>query len=155
MILLLALCGSIVSLSAQIEQYAIGSLGGQIANNDYELIHSIGDVAGTSIGSDPQLVQGFPQCFACDDCLPLDIEELYANPLIKVYPNPTTGLLQLAGESRLMYRYELYGVNGQRLRTDNLSLSHIDISDLNSGIYLLRVYGRDGTLSFLGKVAKE
>jgi hypothetical protein len=145
---------------AQIDQYVIGSLGGEIGkntNSTYRLTHSIGDVAGTSIGeaSTPLLVQGFPQCFACDDCLPLDLEDLFSNPLINVFPNPTSGLLQLEGETRLIYRYELYSPNGQQVQAAQLGMPQLDLSALSTGIYLLRVYGHDQQLTFLGKIVKN
>lgn len=153
---LVALCFGVISLSAQIEHYVIGNAGGQMSNSTYDLTHSLGDLAGTSISDNANfiLVQGFPQCQECNGP-PIAIEAVYAQPLIRVFPNPTPGLLHLEGEARQMHRYELYGPHGQQLRQGELSLPQLDISDLSTGLYLLRVYDHQQELTYLGKIQKQ
>ena len=156
LIFILALAG-VQPLWAQfsdIDEFVIGSVGGQITNNTYSLVQSIGDIAGTDIsGSSYQLTQGFPQGYLLGP--PTGLQELYANPQLAVFPNPTGGTLHLEGELRFIQRYELFAPNGQLVSAAELSAQEIDLSALPVGMYLLRVYGQANGLSCIGKVAKQ
>ena len=66
-----------------------------------------------------------------------------------VLPNPATDILHI-GSDEIISKVEFYAVSGE------LSLSHpmnesntaeVTISSLNSGIYLVKIYGKDGSVS--------
>nr|WP_294858945.1 T9SS type A sorting domain-containing protein [uncultured Fluviicola sp.] len=68
---------------------------------------------------------------------------------LSVFPNPSTDVLHLNSDE-LISQVEFYTVSGE------LSLNHsmnesktaeVNISSLNSGMYLVKVYGKDGSIS--------
>ncbi len=76
------------------------------------------------------------------------IEPEAAQTHFMVSPNPSTGLIQveLLGGSRYQRtQVELYGLNGQKLKTVSLSgrSTEIDLGDLVPGLYLLQLVGED------------
>jgi hypothetical protein len=76
-------------------------------------------------------------------CDPEGIEEVGNHSLVRVFPNPAKGdiFLENAGSSKI----EIYDITGNLVITDNqLSSSRkLDISNLTSGVYLLRIIGKD------------
>lgn len=56
---------------------------------------------------------------------------------VKVYPNPTSGMLQIQSEKPIR-KVEVIGLNGQTIQQERNSKS-IDISSLPKGVYLLKV----------------
>ncbi|MEM6346063.1 MAG: cellulase family glycosylhydrolase [Bacteroidota bacterium] len=76
------------------------------------------------------------------------IEPEAAQRHFMVSPNPSTGLIQvelLGGSSYQGTQIEVYGLNGQKLKTVSLSGSstEIDLGDLVPGLYLLQLVGED------------
>jgi len=75
----------------------------------------------------------------------------------KIYPNPVrdVALLDVEPEAEIV-RYELMRVGGQVVRSAAVDdfQSSIDMSDLGSGMYFLRVYDADGAWE-VEKVVKE
>lgn len=75
-----------------------------------------------------------------DDVSTDDIEE----KLIHVYPNPTTGIINVDGiESNALAT--LYNIQGKTVLQNNINAGQLDISQLESGQYYLRVTFEDGT----------
>ncbi len=69
------------------------------------------------------------------------------NTIFTVYPNPTTTIINVEGKD--ISSIELLNISGQKiLGTDKNS---IDVSDLNSGVYLLRIISGDSvnTVKFI------
>ncbi|PCI19420.1 hypothetical protein COB64_03755 [Candidatus Wolfebacteria bacterium] len=61
---------------------------------------------------------------------------------IKIYPNPTAGLITVTGLPREPTRITVYNVLGQMVHEETLTRSGepvIDLSDLTDGIYLIQV----------------
>ena len=60
-----------------------------------------------------------------------------------VYPNPTNGLLNIqlfkTHSEMILELFDLKGVLIQRQEQNGLSLLQIDLSDLNSGTYIIRL----------------
>jgi hypothetical protein len=145
-------------LQAQIDQASIGSLGGEISNSKVSLIQSIGDVAGSQIGVDPELIQGFVQFFNCDDCgkgSGDNIEDAYLHPQVQLFPNPTNGEFRFEGPDQLLHRYTIHNAQGQQLAGAILNSKTVNHSELAAGMYLLRTYARDGKLSAVMKLIKH
>ncbi|MEM7657019.1 MAG: LamG domain-containing protein [Bacteroidota bacterium] len=73
---------------------------------------------------------------------------------LAVFPNPTRAHLRIEGEPQHLYRYELFSTNGQQVASGPIFDQQISLTDLPISLYLLRVYGRNGELSYVGKVEK-
>jgi hypothetical protein len=65
------------------------------------------------------------------------------NPLIKIYPNPAKDVIFIDGFSANAV-VSLYDATGKLLFTQVLTSKQIDISNLRSGIYLLRITEKKG-----------
>lgn len=65
---------------------------------------------------------------------------------LKIYPNPTTGVLNIQGEG--MTSVEVYNTVGQRVMTQVVNGNGIQLNTegLNNGIYFLRVQANDGAV---------
>ncbi len=77
-----------------------------------------------------------------DDDLPRTDNNLDAIHPISIWPNPATDVLHIAGLSTEMVAIEIIDIQGRKLLTKmaNSLNSDIDISTLESGIYLLSYY---------------
>jgi hypothetical protein len=74
---------------------------------------------------------------------------------VRVFPNPTTGRLQVKSERADAYALELIDASGRVLleRRENQGTSEVDLADRLPGLYLLRV--RQGSNTAVYKVVKE
>lgn len=67
---------------------------------------------------------------------------------IKLYPNPTTDVINISAANRLnLTRLEIVDMNGRIVKSmsiENVSKKNINISELNSGLYLINIYSTDG-----------
>jgi len=72
---------------------------------------------------------------------------------LKVYPNPTTGILNIKSETNLE-SYQLYDLQGGIVRQGRLINTQIDLSGVNNGLYFLRVQDQAGNVKNL-KVVKK
>jgi hypothetical protein len=65
---------------------------------------------------------------------------------LKIYPNPTTGVLNIQGEG--MTSVEVYNTVGQRVMTQVAGSKGIQLNteNLNNGIYFLRIKANDGNV---------
>lgn len=136
----------------------LGSIGGQIGSGGPVLTHALGGVASTVIdnGSN-RLDQGmFLACDIACDPGKVGIDDLiYQNPLLSFSPNPAHEVIRLQGESQYIHRYELFSTTGQLVSAGLVQENQISLHDHPNGLYLLRVYGRQGELSYIGKAIKE
>ncbi len=67
---------------------------------------------------------------------------------IDVYPNPTTnGLLDLKSTNNSIQKAELYDALGQKIKTIQYKLGRINISELDNGLYILRLETTSGMLT--------
>lgn len=65
-------------------------------------------------------------------------EEMTLANLVKTYPNPASDFLVVQSESTV--QIELYNISGQQvISTQSVIHERIDISNLNSGIYMLKI----------------
>jgi hypothetical protein len=71
---------------------------------------------------------------------------------IKLYPNPTNGLLYIETSQELQ-SYEVYNLIGQKLLSNSFTGS-IDMKDLSKGTYIIRLTTQEGTV-ITEKVIKE
>lgn len=61
---------------------------------------------------------------------------------ISIYPNPSTGIFNVSTEI-LLDRIEVYNVTGKRILTSNRK--EIDLTEVSSGVYFLRIFATNGT----------
>lgn len=79
-------------------------------------------------------------------------DNLILDENIKIYPNPTTGYLNITGSNRI--NIELINLFGQTImQLDNPQ--QIDLSNFNSGIYFLLVYDEHNFLLAKEKIVKQ
>ena len=79
--------------------------------------------------------------FFSENCT-LAIKEFNAST-VSVFPNPTAGQLEINSEINLISKIEMYSISGKRIITiDDFSTkqSTISLQELESGMYLLKVY---------------
>jgi hypothetical protein len=60
-----------------------------------------------------------------------------------VYPNPTSDYLFIESGSNQLDKLEIWNMNGEKMSNQNF-INRIDLSDLSSGIYLLKVKDQSG-----------
>jgi hypothetical protein len=66
-----------------------------------------------------------------------------------IYPNPATGFITIeTDENSVSYRAEIISISGKMVKTQSLSgmESSIDLSDLPSGLYLVKITGNKGNI---------
>ena len=67
---------------------------------------------------------------------------------IKIYPNPATDIVHIASEAPLK-KIEIYTLTGQLVKMTNGNITSLDISRLESGNYLLKLFTGEGVVSGL------
>ncbi len=76
---------------------------------------------------------------------------------VNIYPDPNSGYFTITGISQGQV-IELYNYLGQKMETQSVSslqsAIHFDISARPSGIYLVKILGKDGTILTLKKIMK-
>ncbi|MDY6436769.1 MAG: CotH kinase family protein [Bacteroidales bacterium] len=73
----------------------------------------------------------------------LDVEEIVSNN-ITVYPNPAKDVVYVKGE---ITGYELYDLIGNKLEQVVGNMEEIRVSDLSSGVYIIRLHTKNGKAS--------
>jgi hypothetical protein len=63
-------------------------------------------------------------------------------PGVRLYPNPTTGLVRLSGTGGGPFRAEVFDLLGRQVFQTTISDPTLDLSGLENGVYLLRVTDR-------------
>lgn len=69
----------------------------------------------------------------------------YPQVYVEVYPNPASDMLYINSINSI-YEVEVYSLNGQLLKQQQ-NVSHIDVSSLSQGIYMVRVKGDTFTVT--------
>lgn len=99
----------------------------------------------TSFGNDA--LPGNSVFVAKVSAYPLDITYHSTTKNIKLYPNPNTGTFTLSGSDLKEYTsYDLINIVGQtvsKATLDNTNKVMVNIESLDSGIYVLRLYGNE------------
>jgi hypothetical protein len=67
----------------------------------------------------------------------------YDENTVKIYPNPTTGILQIEQKDNNVLNIKIYDNLGRLVlqKQSNSSISHLDISNLTDGIYFIAIQG--------------
>jgi hypothetical protein len=63
----------------------------------------------------------------------------------KLYPNPTSGIFYINGEVNNLTQIEIYSITGQKVMDVKNNFSEINIDELRSAIYFVKLYSEEGT----------
>jgi len=147
-------------LGQSITRELISSTGDYFSNNDYSISWSLGEpLTETYSSGDYTLSQGFHQ----GDYLvipPSKIKEEFKGIKIQVFPNPVSDYMIIdfkdVGKNNF-YTIKLFTSNGKLVLTQEVTpyLNHkrINLSEINSGIYILKVIINNQSQTF--KLIKE
>jgi len=69
----------------------------------------------------------------------LSSPDFYLNE-IEVFPNPSSSHIFIKSPKNYITKIEIYNLLGETIQTLNNKVESINISNLDSGIYLLRIY---------------
>jgi hypothetical protein len=76
------------------------------------------------------------------------------NNAIKVYPNPTTGIVRISSpENATIDKIEIVDILGKTVSVKTANTSQIDISEFSNGIYILKIHS--GKSVFQKKIMKQ
>jgi len=78
------------------------------------------------------------------DCDNLSVDEFLVDQ-IQVFPNPTSDIITIQNLNGQSFYYELYDASGKELMKTNLNA--IDVSNLNSGMYFLKIISNSSILT--------
>ena len=82
------------------------------------------------------------------------VKNVTAQNDVKVYPNPTWGMLNVEGEGNAAGNFQLYGVNGQLVANKTLTgKDAIDVSNVPDGLYFYTISDANGSVIQRGKVS--
>lgn len=76
---------------------------------------------------------------------PLNVNENNASDGVSVYPNPANDIINISSENESCKAVEVYSVDGRLVKSQYDNLKTINISDLNTGVYIMKIRMSDGT----------
>ena len=121
----------------------------------YSIRQKVGLLPGTVINNNAQIYFDFNAPVTTNTTTntifnPLSITE-YADPRLQLYPNPATDNITIRFNQREIPNLVLYNIYGQsvkildNIKSDEHSIRTYDISELPSGIYLIRSVGNSNS----------
>jgi len=145
----------------------VGNSTGSTVSNDATSDWMGGDLSTTDLSVDNWVTSStpennFPEAYAgyvvdhlgSENPIPpsLSVEQVDISNNITIYPNPADAILNIKVENNLkLDRLEIYSILGSKvLSTDKLDSNQLNVSDLNSGMYILRVIS--GSEAFTKKI---
>lgn len=128
--------------------YGLAKSEQEMKSQDFvELLNTLSDVYAMD---DIHVNQGYPiftQYYSVDE------NEAYNG--ISVYPNPARNIVNIAFSDDIdCQSVEIYTIDGRLLQSKSSNFETVDISDLNSGVYILKVNMADGR-EFTERIVKE
>tara|TARA_B100001758_G_scaffold190238_1_gene167094 strand:+ start:290 stop:778 length:489 start_codon:yes stop_codon:yes gene_type:complete len=141
-ILLFLLLNSVYAQNEIINSpFLIASSGDTWMQDNYILCFSVGElVIDTKIQDGIILTQGFHQE---ENYQITAINEILNNYVINMYPNPTSGILNIHSNEAIYADIEIKDIRGGIIKSISKTLLHnnyyIDLSSFSSGVYFLEV----------------
>lgn len=83
----------------------------------------------------------------------LGLEDNVQTPKLALYPNPVTNLLHISSSDQKIENVTIYSLSGALVKTISNASESIDVSNLNTGSYLVKVTTSQG--SFTQKIIKK
>jgi hypothetical protein len=72
-----------------------------------------------------------------------------------IFPNPASDKIYLKADANTTYTIELTNMIGAVVLSEEIGTGGVSIADLEPGIYIMRVYGADGTIYLSSKLIKR
>lgn len=76
----------------------------------------------------------------------------YTTEIIEIYPNPVDNILNLNFQGQYLMNAEIFSMDGQMINTYNINENQIDVSELASGQYVVKIV--DNTKTYHSKFIK-
>ena len=76
----------------------------------------------------------------------LSIDDSELNNSLSIYPNPIDSYLHIKSYNITLNKIELFTILGERLKVYNDNLTKINLEDLTSGVYLVKIHSNNGQL---------
>jgi len=74
----------------------------------------------------------------------LDVNDTFIRRNIRLFPNPTSGIIKISNPNFIhIKKVNIYNIFGQQLQSNSHN-NRIDISDLSTGIYLIKIEDING-----------
>ena len=80
------------------------------------------------------------------ECEGVDVKT-FENAGIHIFPNPTTGMLQVTSYEFQVTSIEIFDIYGRKLSTLNSQLSTLNISHLPAGLYFIKIQTENGMVT--------
>jgi len=87
-------------------------------------------------------------------CATLDINSFDFSKSISMYPNPADNIIFINSSSYILAKLEIYSLQGTLVKKVINLTNRIEIEDLSSGLYLVKIYAVDG-ISSVKKLMKK
>ncbi len=87
-----------------------------------------------------------------DNCT-LNVENSILEQAVKLYPNPVKNVLYIDSTIHTIIKIEIYSVVGKKVLEFNRNLGKLNIKELSSGLYLIKISSKNG--GFTTKFIKE
>ena len=143
-------------LSQSLSKEVISSSGGYFSNNVYSLNLSYGEAVITNMTSTNgalSLSNGF-HFVSNNSSLSSSLELLELS--LSIYPNPTLNHINILSSSVIEIKFEIYDINGKLISQDLItSDQQINMTQLSSGVYLLKILNVNNTSSKVFRVIKK
>lgn len=75
---------------------------------------------------------------------PMGVDEVKMQPVVKLFPNPTSDIVRIDSEGVDLAIVEIYNAQGGLVKRMNEDMSIVDLSELASGIYIFKMYNSQG-----------
>ncbi len=93
---------------------------------------------------------------ATDTLLGVNSNTPFADNKLSVYPNPTVNTVNVTSTAGVLSNVEISDINGRivkNVKIDNVNESQISVSELNTGVYMMKITSDQGTVT--KKLIKE
>ena len=87
-----------------------------------------------------------------DNCV-LGIDDHLLSQSLNLYPNPVKNILNIDSKEFKLTKIEIYSVIGKKMKQFTSNLHKVNVDDLSSGLYLIKVISDKG--SYTTKFIKE
>ncbi len=81
-----------------------------------------------------------------EDCGGVGIETNEQEKQLSIYPNPTTGQLSVISNQLSITNISIIDITGKTVKSINKNTNTVDVSDLQNGLYILKIQTENGTV---------
>ena len=123
-------------------QEVVSSSGAYISNANGSISFTVGEVSIQTIATGSNVItQGFHQT----NLGVLAVDDVVDDLSIKVFPNPTSELLQISINDFTNKSYQLFDITGKLISKNvmNKTLNEVNLAPYANGIYLLVLYNEN------------